>query len=86
MKDNKNSDLSAYAVDKSLAEALSLGMGSETLSKNLKAEINENAQKVMTQAKIQEEMQAIQRAQIKQRGRGMDIGFIIIKRLNSLLD
>ena len=74
MKESKNSDLSAYAVEKSLAEALSLGMRSETLSKNLKAEINENTHKIKTQAKIQEEMQAVQREQIKQRDRGMDLG------------
>lgn len=72
LKDGKNNELAAHAVDKFLAEALSLGMKSETFSKNMKNEINENIQKIMTQTNNQESIQIAQNQQLKQRD--MDLG------------
>jgi hypothetical protein len=66
--------LSTYTVDKSLGEALSLGMRTEILSKQIKFEVNENIQKIITQVKIQENIQLAEREQFKQSNRGMDFG------------
>ncbi len=48
----KGNDLSVLAGDKCIAESLSLGMRSKTLSKNLKTEVSENILKIMAQTKL----------------------------------
>jgi Ti-type conjugative transfer relaxase TraA len=75
INNKEKSDLSTYAIDKSLGEALTLGMRTEILSKKIQSEVKENIQKIATQAKIQEIMQLAEQEQIKQKDRGMDFGF-----------
>jgi Ti-type conjugative transfer relaxase TraA len=68
------SDLSTYALDKSVGEALSLGVRPEVVSKKIKLEMHENIQRIATQVKIQENIQVAQREQARQRSRGVDLG------------
>ena len=72
---SKPNELTVYAADKCIATSLSLGIRPETLSKNMKIEINESTQKILIQAKLQENMQLAQREITKQRDQGMDLGF-----------
>ena len=43
---NKGNNISSYIFDKSFAEALSLGVGQETLIKNLEIEMKKNTRKI----------------------------------------
>ncbi|WP_195155520.1 hypothetical protein, partial [Candidatus Protochlamydia phocaeensis] len=62
----------AYSVDKSLADALSLGMGQEDLKKNIQNDVIENSDKMHKQTQIEQDNARLHVEQNKQSNRAVE--------------
>ncbi len=67
-----NNNLSTYALDKSLGEAMTMGMRAETLNKGINVVVKENEVKLAKQTEIYQVHQAMQK-QDQQKDRGLEI-------------